>query len=167
MTKMTKMTKILAGAGLAASLAVAAPAAAQYANRAQNPVGQIINNVLGYGQYPYGNYGYNRGGNRSTERAVNQCARSAEARLNGGYGGYVNNRGARVLGIDRVERRSNGRLRITGVATSGRNYNNPFGYGQYGYNRQYGVPDLKFTCRADARGRVMNVDIDRYRYRSR
>lgn len=164
---MIKMTKILAGAGLVASVAVASPAAAQYGYRSPNPVGQIISNVLGYGQYPYGNYGYGQGSYRGSERAVNQCARAVESRLNGGYGGYVNNRGARVLGIDRVEVRNNGRLRVTGVATSGRNYNNPFGYGRYNYNRQYGVPDLRFNCRADSRGRVFDVNIDRYRFRSR
>ena len=155
---MTKFTKILAGGVIAAASLAAAPASAQ-------SVGQIINNVLGYGQYPYGNYGYGQGTYRRSERAVNQCARAVEARLNGGFGGYAFNRGARVLGVDQVEMRNNGRLRVRGVATSGRRYDNPFGYGSYNYNRQYGVPDLRFTCRADRSGRVYNVDIDPYRFR--
>lgn len=162
---MTMRNKLVAGAaGLAATAALAGPAAAQYQNN--NSVGQIIGQVLGYGQYPYGNYGYGQGRYMNAQVAVNQCARAVEARLNGGYGGYAYRRGARVLGIDSVDVRSWNRLRIKGVATSGRNYNNPFGYGRYNYNRSYGVPDLRFSCRADARGRVQNVSIDRYRYRT-
>ena len=161
-------TLLASAAGVAATMALAAPAAAQY----QNPynqggvVGQIIGNVLGYGQYPYGNYGYGQPTYMNAQLAVNQCARAVEARLNGGYGGYAYRRGARVLGIDSVDVRSWNRLRIKGVATSGRNYRNPWGYGRYTHNRSYGTPDLRFTCRADRSGRVHNVDIDRYRYRT-
>ena len=95
-------------------------------------LGAIINSVTGggYGQYPQGNYGYRQVNERS---AVSQCAAAAEQRLNGayrgqqgygynGYGnqGYQNGYGqARVLGITNVERRNNGSLRVTGVATSG------------------------------------------------
>ena len=33
--------------------------------------------------------------------------------------------------------------------------------------RQYGTPDLRFTCNADRRGRVFDVDIDRMSYYGR
>jgi len=132
--------------------------------------------VFGYGQYPYGNYGYNQGyGGQS--QAINQCARTVEARLNGGgYGnwgyqgwngynqGYgYNNRyggGGRVLGITRVERKSYG-LHVYGVASSGFNgyegYNRR-GYGTYGYSQG---ADLKFDCKVQYNGRVRDVDINR------
>lgn len=157
--------KILIGlAGAAATVSLAAPAAAQYPYgypQRGGVVGQILNNVLGYGQYPYGNYGYGQQGYMGSQVAINQCARAAEARLNGGYGGYAYNRGARVVGIDRVEVRGYGRLKVTGVATSGRNYSNPWGYGSYAYNRSYGVPDLRFTCRADRGGRITSLNFSR------
>jgi hypothetical protein len=93
---MSVKTKILAGAaGFAALVGFAAPAAAQYypgypgsgyGYGNNNVVGQIIGQVLGYGRYPYGNYGYNQYGNQSA--AIDQCARTVEARLNGNRGGY-------------------------------------------------------------------------------
>ena len=61
--------KILTGvAGLTALVGLAAPAAAQgypygynqgygYNNNQGGVLGAIVNNVLGYGRYPYGNYG--------------------------------------------------------------------------------------------------------------
>ena len=83
----------------AASLAFSTPAAAQYypyggyGNQGANVVTQILGQILGYGTYPYGNYGYGRNNQYSYQQqqaAVNQCARAAEARLNGhrgnGYG---------------------------------------------------------------------------------
>ncbi len=187
---MTHTSKFLtAAAGVAATIAAASPAAAQYPypypNTGGGVIGQIIGNALGYGQYPYGNYGYGQQGYGNSQVAINHCARATEARINGyrndysyGYaeenpylgGGYgadlyaVGGQG-RVLGIDRVEQRSRGRLRVTGVATSGRNYDNPWGYGQYAYNRRYGVPDLRFSCRVDVTGRVQDVDISRLNYR--
>ncbi len=93
---MSAIKKILAGtAGLAAVIAVASPAAAQYYpgsgygngygyqnNSPGNAVGQIINSVIGatqYGGYQYGNYGYGqsygyRGQNIQANVAVNQCS---------------------------------------------------------------------------------------------
>ncbi len=172
-------------------------------NNSRGVVGQILNQVLGggYGQYPMGNYGYNQVGQR---QLVQQCAAAAEARLNGqyrgqgygryngnngyqngygqnGYGqqqyGYQNQNGARVLGITSVERRSNGGLRVRGVATSGaygqQGYNggyNQQGYGQQGYGQQgYGQQgfgansqaDLSFNCRVSARGQISDVNITR------
>src|ERR1044072_2219673 len=102
---MSATMKILTGAaGLVAAGGLATPASAQYYPEpgypqpgygygSQNPVGQVLGQILGYGQYPYGNYGYNqyRGGNQSM--AVDQCARAVESRIGGyqnGYYGYGN-----------------------------------------------------------------------------
>lgn len=199
---MSIISKALFGsAGLAMSLAAAAPAAAQYYPQ-QYPqqqygntggiVGAIINSVTGggYGQYPQGNYGYNQTGQRG---AVAQCAAAAEQRLNGGYsgqgyggyngngysGGYSQQRsGARVVGITNVERRGNGGLRVTGVATLGAYAGQGYqGYGNQGYDPRYGAQgydpryggqglanqqaDLRFTCRVNSRGQVTDVNFNR------
>ena len=196
---MSVKTKILAGAaGLAAVVGFAAPAAAQYYpgygggyggygyNNNNNVVGQIIGQVLGYGRYPYGNYGYNQYGGQSA--AIDQCARTVEARLGGyrggyyGYGnvpyggqygspyggqyggGYAYNNGygggGRVLGITRVERKSYG-LKVYGVASSGYNGYDGYGrrgYGNYGYNAG---ADLSFNCEVRYDGRIRDVNLKR------
>lgn len=97
---MKNFKTILAGATAlgAASLAFSTPAAAQYGgygpygNNGAAVVTQILNQVLGYGTYPYGNYGYNRTNpyqsQAQQQQAVNQCARATEARLNGQQYGY-------------------------------------------------------------------------------
>lgn len=181
---MKALTKILAGtAGLTALVGLATPAAAQYYpspygyGQGSNVVGQIISNVLGYGRYPYGNYGYGQQGYMNSQAAINQCARATEQRINGyayngygnqygygngyGYNNYAVNGQGRVLGIDRVERKSNGRIKVYGVASSGRSYAQPWGYGQYAYNQSYGVPDLKFNCKIDGSGRIYEINVDR------
>lgn len=162
---MTMINKLLVGStGLAMLAGVASPAAAQYGapqygNPSQNVVGAIINSVLGGGRY--GSYG--QGVNRM---AVDQCARAAEARVNGnaygngaygqqGYGyqgndprynqgqGYSQG-GARVVAVTGVERRSSG-LQVTGLIDSNRGYENR-GYGSPNYqgqpypNQGYGDP---------------------------
>jgi hypothetical protein len=160
---MSVFVKLLTGAaGLAAAVGFASPAAAQYYpgygyNQGGGVVGAIINGVIGSGQYGYGNYGYgNYGGN--DRFAVDQCSRAVEARLSGGYGryggyGYNNyNRGGRVVGITRVERRNNG-LRVRGVATTG-------GYGGYGG----GSGNIAFSCKVDYRGRIVDLDFNRQNY---
>lgn len=179
---MKAMTKILAGGIGLAALASAAPAAAQYYPQYgygygnQNPVGQIIGQILGYGRYPYGNYGYNQYSNQSG--AVDQCARAVEARLNGyqGYYGYgnvpyqgqygqygYNNRyggGGRVQGITRVTQKSYG-LKVYGVASSGYQGYDGYGrggYGSYGYNAG---ADLSFACEVRYDGRIRDIDINR------
>ena len=174
---MKPVTKILAGGVFAAALVSAAPASAQYYPQPSpygygygagpgNVVGQVLNQVLGggYGQYGYGN---------NPQLAVSQCTGAVQARLSrsygGGYGGYGygdpygynqygynqynNYSAARVLGISRVEPRSNGGLTVRGVATTGRS-------GGYGYTPNSPV-DLTFRCRVDYRGYVTDVDIDR------
>jgi len=167
---MRALTKILAGGAFVAALASAAPASAQYYpgygypgyGGGGNVVGQVLNQVLGGGYGNYGGYGY--GGNQ--QAAVNQCAAAVQQRLGGGYGGaygnyggynryngYGYNGGGRVLGISRVEPRSGGGVTVRGVASSG-------GYAGYGYNGQ-GQVDLTFKCKADYRGFVTSVDIDR------
>ncbi len=193
---MSAMTKILTGtAGLAALVGLASPAAAQYypgypgsGYGNNNVVGQIIGQILGYGRYPHGNYGYNQYGNQRT--AIDQCARTVEARLNGyggygnqgygyggqygygnqGYGGqygygnqgygYNQSHGARVQGITRVERRSYG-LKVWGVASSGQRGYDGYGrggYGNYGYNAG---ADLSFSCEVRYDGRIRDIDISR------
>lgn len=187
---MTIVRNILIGTAGIAAIAFAAPAAAQgygYPQQQQGGIlGAIINSVTGggYGQYPQGNYGYGQVSQRS---AISQCAAVAEQRLNGGqsgYGyqngyqnGYGNNgyqngygQSGRVLGITNVERRKNGGLKVTGVATSGQSYggygnqgyNNGYnnGYGQNGYQAQQQA-DLRFTCRVNVRGQVSDLDISR------
>jgi hypothetical protein len=206
---MTKLGNILIGAaGVAMAAGLAAPAAAQpYPPQHYPPgyggggsVGQVIDQVLGGGRY--GAYG--QGQDRF---AVDQCARAAEARVNGrggygGYGGYnqgygnqgygnqgygnqgYGNQGydydrrgiARVVGITKVERRSNG-LKVFGVIDSGRGYRGAPSYGAPGYGGPgygapgygapgYGTPyrpvaDLRFDCRVDYRGYVRDIEIHR------
>lgn len=186
---MSGKIKLLTGiAAVTAAAGLATPASAQYYpapgygyGTNNGTVGRIIGNILGYGRYPYGNYGYNNYQSRD-RMAIDQCARAAEARMNGyggygyggqyggGYGGqygggygYGNQGyggGARVAGISRVERKSYG-FRVYGVATD------RFGSG-YGYQSGYGAPTIRFNCKVEYNGRVRDVDINRnmsgYRY---
>jgi hypothetical protein len=154
---MTAITKFLAGGVAAAALMGAAPAAAQYypgygnPGYGGNPVGQVINQVLGGG---YGGYGYNQ------QALINQCTAAVQQRLGGGYGysPYGYNRGygggGRVLGVSRIEPRSNGGLTVRGVATSGR-------YGGYGGYGGQGQVDLTWKCKTDYRGYIVDLDVDR------
>src|SRR3954468_2924895 len=87
---MMAMTKILAGGVAAAALFSAAPASAQYYpgnpygyGYGGNPVGQVLNQVLG-GGYGNGNYGYGA----NSQVVVNQCVAAVQARLSGGYNNY-------------------------------------------------------------------------------
>jgi hypothetical protein len=59
-----------------------------------------------------------------------------------------------VLGISRVEQRSGGGLTVRGVANSGRT-------AAYGYGQANNTVDLTFRCRADYRGFIVDVDVDR------
>jgi hypothetical protein len=187
---MSATLKLLTGAaGLAALVGVATPAAAQYypgyGYGNSNPVGQIVGQILGYGRYPYGNYGYNQYASQSN--VVDQCARVVQSRLSGGYGafygqgygynqgyggyggynpgygGYGYNQGyggGSVQGITRVERKSYG-LKVYGVASSG--YRGYQGYGRSGYgNYGYGAgADLSFNCEVNYDGRIRDVNIKR------
>ena len=159
-------------------------------------VGAIVNAVTGYGQYPQGNYGYEQTAQRG---AVEMCARTAEQRLNSdqrynGYGnpygrrgyddgyaqngyqnGYQNGGMFRVVGITNVERRTNGSLKIRGIASSDGRGNS--GWNQqrandprYGPNNANGYSndryqnvgmDYRFTCKINSRGAVTSLNLDR------
>jgi hypothetical protein len=161
---MKAITKVLAGGVAIAALAGAAPAAAQdYPGYGYGGPGQ----VQGQG-YGYGGPGYGYGSGANSQAAISQCVGAVQQRLSGGYGGYGYNNGygygapnggygnARVLGISRVEPRSDGGLTVRGVASSGR-------YAGYGYGNNGGQPpiDLTFRCRTDPRGFVRDVDVNR------
>jgi hypothetical protein len=168
---MRAVTKILAGGAVAAALFAAAPAAAQYYPGSPyggygggNVVGEVINQVLGGG---YGGYGGGYGGyGGNSQVGVSQCVNAVQARLArnyGGYGGYTQYNAysqARVLGISRVEPRSNGGLTVRGVASSGMHAYGGYGGGYGGYGGQQPF-DLTFRCRVDYRGFITDVDIDR------
>ena len=165
-------TLAIGAVGIVALVGASAPAAAQYYPGYNNPgnvVGQIINSVVNpYGQYGNSQYGYNQygyGNGANQQAAVGQCTAAVQQRLayqySAGYGspyayggGYGN---ARVLGVTRVEPRSNS-LRVRGYATSGRGYGNGYGNAYGGYNAP---ADLSFRCDIDYRGYVRDVDIDR------
>ena len=155
-----------------------------------NGYNQYPQGAYGYGQYPQGNYGY---AETSQRNAVGMCAAAAEQRISAtyrgqpgqpGYGynngynnGYAgngyqppyangyNNQIGRVLGITNVQRRNNGSLKVSGVASSGRAYRyNGQGYNN-GYNGQHAsanqASDLRFTCKVNTRGQVTNLDLNR------
>lgn len=191
---MKALSKIVtAGVGVAALVGSAAPAAAQYGYGGGGDVlGAIINTVLGqsrYGGQGYGGYGYDP---QRERYLVEQCARATETRIQRNYGaagysqyGYGNgysqygygNQGyngysqARIVNLTRVERRSNGGMKVYGIATSGRGYSNN-GYGGYGgqYGGQYGGgygynanagADLTFDCTIAYNGRILDIDVNR------
>jgi hypothetical protein len=123
----------------------------------QNPVGQIINQLLG-NRY-----------NVTDRTAVSQCATAAMTQAAAQYGngynqGYANNgynrgyNGAmRVTSITEVKRRNSG-LRVSGLMSS------PYvgQHGQSGYQgQQYAQGDVSFRCNVDYRGQVTNVRIGR------
>lgn len=154
------MKFLIAGAGLAA-LAAAAPASAQYAYPS-----------YGYGGYaPYGSaYGYNAYGYNSAslnQMAVNQCTAAVNNRLynrtGNGIAGLIGslvgaNTAGRVLTVSSVNPGSS-RIRVRGLATSGR-YGSA-GYGYYGALGSSYVPDLRFSCSVDYNGRIRDIDINR------
>ena len=134
------------------ALAAASPAAAQYYG-------------YGYAQ-PYG-YGMN------TNVAASQCTAAVQNRLynRSSIGGILGvflgqNTTGRVVSVTQVSPRSNGLIRVRGLASSGRMaYNNygPYGYGAYGA-LGYGyanAADLSFRCDVAPNGAVYNVNINR------
>jgi hypothetical protein len=146
------------GAGIAA-IAAAAPAGAQY-----------------YGYSRYGsNYGYNNYGyGMNTNAAASQCTAAVQSRLYnrtslgsilGSLVGVPTARG-QVLSITQVSPRSNGMIRVRGLASSGRYASNgygPYGVGAYGalgygYNS---AADLSFRCDVGYNGAVYDVRINR------
>jgi hypothetical protein len=129
-----RATKYLVGAAAVAVFACAAPAAAQYYPGYGYPgYGYGGGNVIGQVLNDVLGTGYGNYGANS-QVAVNQCAAAVQSRLNGGYGGYGYN----------------------SYANSGR-------YAAYGYNAysSQGQVDLTWKCRADYRGFVRDIDINR------
>jgi hypothetical protein len=185
---MTSRTMFLAAAAAIGAVAVSAPASAQYQQSyqypqyqqpyqqpyaqpyqgygqaygqgyAQNPVGAIIDQLLG-NRY-----------NVTDRQAVSQCASAAMAQAGAQYGGYgyrsqgYAGGGMRVTSITDVQRRYNG-LRVKGLMTAGfgPEYGRQNGYQNY-QNRGYGAQQLSFRCDVDYRGAVTNIRIGGNRYR--
>ena len=189
---MTSPTRLLG----AAAAAAAVPAAAQYYPQQypqypQYPQQQTYpgyGQSYGYGQNPVGDIIDQLLGNRynvTDRQAVRRCANAAQAQAasqyGGGYGGYGgayrSYGAARVTAITDVERRSYG-LRVTGLMSSGNGgygYGNQgYGYGNQGYgdqgygyrnqgygyqNQGYGGAQLSFSCNVDYNGAVTGVRV--------
>jgi hypothetical protein len=141
------------GAGIAA-IAAAAPATAQY---------------YGYGQRYAQSYGYGM----NTNVAASQCSAAVQNRLYnrtsiGGILGAVlgTNTTGRVVSVTQVSPRSNGLIRVRGLASSGRMAYNGYGpygvgaYGALGYNYA-NAADLSFRCDVAPNGAVYSVSINR------
>lgn len=144
--------RMLAGGAAIAALATAAPATAQYA-------------------YPYGYSQYGQGYNntyRISQIAAQQCTAAVQNRLytrtglSGIIGSLLGVAGTtpRVLSITRVDP-DRSRIRVRGLASSGRYAYNPYGAGYYGALGAGYAADLRFRCDVDYRGYVRDVDIDR------
>lgn len=164
---MTTMKKILGlGVGLAA-ISAAAPATAQYYG--YNPY--AYSNPYGYNNYGYNNYAYGM----NTSVAANQCSAAVQSRLSsrtslgdilGSLVGIPTNSYGRVVSVTQVTPRSNGTVRVRGLASSGRyayNGYGPYGVGAYGA-LGYGYAnqaDLSFRCDVYPNGAVYNVRVNR------
>ena len=171
---MSTMKKMLGlGAGVAA-IAAAAPASAQYYGYSQP---YSYSQSYGYAQtYGYAQeYGYAQpyGYASNTSLAQQQCTAAVQSRLYnrtsvGGILGAIlgANTTGRVVGVTQVSPRSNGMVRVRGLASSGRYaYNDygPYGVGAYGA-AGYGyanAADLSFRCDVAPNGAVYSVDINR------
>ena len=145
------------GVGVAA-IAAATPATAQYYGYPQ---------PYGYGQA----YGYGYGANPNV--ATQQCSAAVQSRLYNrtSIGGILGvllgaNTTGRVVAVTQVNPRSNGTVRVRGLASSGRyayNGYGPYGVGAYGA-AGYGyanAADLSFRCDVAPNGAVYNVSINR------
>ena len=161
---MRMMTKILTGAAGVAAIAAATPAVAQYYS------------YPSYSQYGYAQpYGYaQQYGYMNTNVATQQCTAAVQSRLYnrqsiGGILGVLlgaNTPSGRVLSVTQVSPRSNGLIRVRGLASSGRYANNGYGpygvgaYGALGYNYA-NAADLSFRCDVAPNGAVYSVNINR------
>jgi hypothetical protein len=168
------MIKALGFAAGVATMAAAAPAAAQYYSQPYG-YGQSYGYAQPYARsYNYGqSYGYGQSYAMNTSAASQQCTAAVQNRLynRSSIGGILgtllgaNTRG-QVLSITQVNPRGNGTVRVRGLATSGRYASNGYGrYGEgaygalgYGYNN---AADLSFRCDVGPNGAVYNVSINR------
>jgi hypothetical protein len=109
----------------------------------------------------------------NTNVAAQQCSAAVQQRLYNrrNIGGIIGavlgmNTTGQVLSVTQVSPRSNGLIRVRGLASSGRmaiNGYGPYGAGAYGalgygYNNS---ADLSFRCDVAPNGAVYNVDINR------
>ena len=149
-------------AGIAA-IAAAAPASAQYYGYSR--YGSNYSQPYGYSQYGYG---------MNTNAAASQCTAAVQSRLYNRtslgsiLGSLVRVPTARgqVLSITQVSPRSDGMIRVRGLASSGRYASNGYGaygvgaYGAlgYGYNN---AADLSFRCDVGYNGAIYDVRINR------
>src|SRR5438309_10987994 len=162
-----------------AAMAAAAPAAAQYyGNRYSSygysqPYAQSYSYSQPYAQTYSRSYGYAQPYAVNTGVAAQQCSSAVQNRLYnrssiGGILGAVlgTNTSGRVLSVTQVSPRSNGMVRVRGLASSGRYASNgygPYGVGAYGA-AGYGYAnqaDLSFRCDVGMNGAVYSVSINR------
>src|SRR3982751_892090 len=162
------VTKLLAAT---AALATAASAAAQYYSPYRS-YAQPYSYAQSYAQ-PYG-YAQQYAYGVNTNVAAQQCSAAVQSRLYnrssiGGILGAVlgaNTATGRVLSITQVSPRSNGLVRVRGLASSGRyamNGYGPYGVGAYGA-MGYGyanAADLSFRCDVAPNGAIYSVSINR------
>ena len=163
---MTLMKKILGTAGFAA-LAAATPATAQYYGYSP----YAYSNPYSYNSYGYSGYAYGM----STSMAANQCSAAVQSRLSnrvslgsilGSLVGIPTTSYGRVVSVTQAYARSDGSVRVRGLADSGRyayNSYGPYGVGAYGA-LGYGYAnqgDLSFRCDVYPNGAVSNVRISR------
>jgi hypothetical protein len=165
-------TKLLTASAV---LATAAPAAAQYYSNRYSGYAQPYGYSQQYAQ-PYGytqQYAQPYGYAVNTSVASQQCSTAVQNRLYnrssiGGILGAVlgTNTSGRVVAVTQVSPRSNGMVRVRGLASSGRYASN--GYGAYGVGAYgaagYGYAnqaDLSFRCDVGLNGAVYNVSINR------
>lgn len=157
---MKTLTKLFATGAAIATMATAAPAAAQY----------------GYG-YAYGNpygaapaYGYNNYAYANTQAAAQRCSAAVNSRLATRQGlpaVIASLLGAptispRVVAISQVNPRRNSVV-VRGYASTGRMAGGygPYGVGAYGAAGYAYQPDLSFRCTVDYNGYVRDIDINR------
>ena len=157
---MTGMIKLLVGGAGLATLAAAAPSAAQYyPSYGYSPYSSNQYQSYGYTPQSYGytprSYGYTPYA-MNTTAAASQCTTAVQNRLytRQGLAGVIGSLlGAyattpRVVAITRVSPTPYGTVRVRGLASSGRGY-------------AYNSADLSFRCDVDASGYVRNVDVNR------
>ena len=157
-----------------AAIAAAAPATAQYYG---SPYSGYRTQSYGYAQpyaQPYAqSYGYAQPYAVNTTAAAQQCSSAVQSRLYnrssiGGILGAVlgTTTTGRVVSVTQVSPRSDGMVRVRGLASSGRyamNGYGPYGVGAYGA-AGYGYAnqaDLSFRCDVGLNGAVYDVKINR------